>query len=119
MASGRRQLDGDVFIGFEEFNEVCRYLIVKDVEHRSQSCRLQLLDDFRDGLDLAGLLSVFHGFCEHMIGVVIVSAEDILVSLGGWDKKPTGGVCVHFSRCLLKGKVKICGSLFYGRWVIA
>ena len=25
--------------------------------------------------------SVFHGFCKHMIGVVVVSTEDILISL--------------------------------------
>ena len=61
---------------------------------------------------LAGLFSVFHGFCEHMIGVVVVSAEDILVSLGGWDEKPAAGVCVYFPRCFLTGKVKIRGLLF-------
>ena len=105
MASGGRQLVSDVFIGFEEFNEVCRYLIVEDVERRLQSCRLHILDYCRDGLDLTGHFSVLHGFCEYMIGVVIVSAEDILISLGGWDKKPTGGVSVHFPCCLLTGKV--------------
>ena len=48
-----------------------------------RSPRLQIFDDCRDGLDLAGLFSVFHGFCKHMIGVVVVSAENVLVSLGG------------------------------------
>ena len=47
--------------------------------------------------------SVFHGFCEHMIGVIVISAEDELVSLGGWDKERTGGFCVCFSRCFLTG----------------
>ena len=47
-----------------------------------------------------------------MIGVVVIFAEDVLVSLGGWDKEPTGGVRVYFSRCFLTDKVKICGSLF-------
>ena len=119
MASGKRQRDGDAFNGFDEINEVCRYLIVEDVERRSQSCRLQLSDDCRDGLDLAGIFSVFHWFCKHVIGVIIVSAEGILVSLGGWYKKPTGGIRVHFSRCLLTGKLKVCGSLFDWRWAIA
>ena len=82
------------------------------MERRSQSCRLNILDDCCDGLGLAGLFSVFHGFCEHMIGVVVVSAEDVLVSLGGWDKEPTGGVRVYFSCCFLTGKIKIRGSLF-------
>ena len=54
-----------------------------------------------------------------MIGVVIVSVEDILVLLGIWDKKPTGGVRVHFHGCLLTGKVKVCGYLFNWRWAIA
>ena len=89
------------------------------MERGSQSCRIELSDDCCDGLDLAGLFSVFHGFCKHVIGVVIVSTEDILVSLGGWDKKLTGGVRVHFSRCLLKGRLKVCGSLFDWRWAIA
>ena len=31
-----------------------------------------------------------------MIGVVVISAEDVLVSHGGWDKEPTGGVRVYF-----------------------
>ena len=39
--------------------------------------------------------SFFHGFCEHMIGVVVISAEDVLVSLGGWDKEPTSGIRVY------------------------
>ena len=82
------------------------------MKRKSQSCRLKLSDYFCDGLDLAGFFSVFRGFCEHMIGVVVVSAEDILVPLGGWDKKPTGGVRVKFTLCLLTGKVKTCGSLF-------
>ena len=56
--------------------------------------------------DLAGIFPVFHGFCEHMVGVVAVSADDVPVSLGGWDKKPTGGVRAHFTRCLLTGKIK-------------
>ena len=89
------------------------------MERRSQSCRLQLSDDCRDGLELAGLFSVFHGFYKHMIGVVIVSAEDTLVSLGGCDKKPTGGVSVYFPLCLLTGKVEIFGSLLDGRQIIA
>ena len=63
--------------------------------------------------------SVFHGFCAHIIGVVVVSTEDILVSLGGWDKKLAGGVPVYFSRCFLTGKAKIRGSLFDWRWAIA
>ena len=41
-----------------------------------------------------------------MVGVVAVSADDVPVSLGGWDKKPTGGVRAHFTRCLLTGKIK-------------
>ena len=45
--------------------------------------------------------------------------KDVLVSLGGWDKKPTGGVRVYFSCCFLTGKVKIRGSLFDWRWAIA
>ena len=48
----------------------------------SQSCRLEISGDCRDGLDLAGLFSVFYGFCEHMIGFVVLSAEDVLLSLG-------------------------------------
>ena len=47
-----------------------------------------------------------------MIGVVVISAEDVLVSLGGRDKEPTGGVRVYFSRCFLAVEVKIHGSLF-------
>ena len=89
------------------------------MERRSQSCHLDFLEGCRDGLDLAGFFSVFHGFCEHMIGVVVVSAENVLVSLGGWDKEPTGGVRVYFSRCFLTGKVKIRGSLFDWRGAIA
>ena len=70
-------------------------------------------------MDLIWLnFSVFHGFCEHMIGVVVVSAEDVLVFLGGWDKEPTGGVRVYFSCCFLTGKVKIRGSLFDWRGAI-
>ena len=61
MASGGRQLNGDVFIVFEEGNEVCWYFIVEDVESRSQYFRLQLFDDFRDSLDLAGLFLFFMG----------------------------------------------------------
>ena len=88
------------------------------MEIRPQSCRLQLSDDCCDGLDLARLFSVFLGFCEHMILIVIVSAEDIIVALGGWDKKPTSRFSVHFPRCVMTGKVEICGSLFDGRRVI-
>ena len=65
------------------------------MEGRLQSCRPKLSDDCCDGLDLAGLFSVFHGFYEHTIGFVVVSADDVLVSLGGWDKEPTGGVRVY------------------------
>ena len=65
------------------------------MEGRSQSCRLKLSDDCCDGLDLAGFFPIFHGFCEQMIGVVVISAEDALVSLGGWDKEPTRGVRVY------------------------
>ena len=54
-----------------------------------------------------------------MIGVVVVSAEDVLVFLGGWDKEPTGGVRVKFSRGFLPGEVKNCGSLFNWRGAIA
>ena len=54
-----------------------------------------------------------------MIGVVVISAEDVLVSLGGWDKEPTGGVRVNFPRGFLAGEVKICGSLFNWRGAIA
>ena len=64
---------------------------------------LTFLMIFCDGLDLAGFFPVFHGFCEHMIGVVVISAEDVLVSLGGWDKEPTGGVRVNFPCCFLAG----------------
>ena len=119
MVFGGRQLDGYFFVGFEEFKEVCRDLIAEDVEGRSQSCRLKLPDDCCDGLDLAGFFPVFHGFCKHMIGVVVISAEDVLVSLGGWDKEPTGGVRVNFPCCFLAGKVKFCGSLFDWSGVIA
>ena len=66
------------------------------MEVRSQSFRLKLPDDCCDGLDLAGFFPIFHGFCEHMIGVVVISAEDALVSLVGWEKEPTGGVRVYF-----------------------
>ena len=72
---------------------------------RSQSCRLQLFDDCRDGLDLTGLFPILNGFCEHMIGIIVLSAEDIPVSLGGWDKKPTGGISVHLYRFLMTGKI--------------
>ena len=54
-----------------------------------------------------------------MIGVVVISAEDVLVSIGGWDKEPTGGIRVYFPRCFLEGEVKICGSLFDWRGAIA
>ena len=54
-----------------------------------------------------------------MIGVVVISVEDVLVSLGGWDKEPTGGVCVKFPRGFLAGEVKICCSLFNLRGAIA
>ena len=47
-----------------------------------------------------------------MIGVVVISAEDVLVYLGGWDKEPTSGFRVYFSRFFLEVKVKILGSLF-------
>ena len=79
----------------------------------------QIFVDCRDSLDLAGFFSVFHRFYEHMIGVIVVSAEDVLVSLGGWDKEPTGGVRVYFSHCFLTGEVKIRGSLFDWRGAIA
>ena len=78
----------------------------------SKSCRHKLPDDCCDGLDLAGFFPVFHGFCEHMIGVVVISAEDVLVYLGGWDKEPTSGFRVYFSHCFLTGEVKIRGSMF-------
>ena len=89
------------------------------MEGRSQSCGLKFPDNCCDGLDLAGFFSVFHGFCEHMIGVVVISAEDVLVSLGGWDKEPTGGVRVNFPRCFLAGEVTFFGSLLYWRGAIA
>ena len=89
------------------------------MERRLQSCRLQLFDDFRDGLDLAGFFSVFHGFCEHMIGVVFVSADDVLVSLCGWDKEKSSGVRVKFPRGFLTGEVKNSGSLFDWRGAIS
>ena len=54
-----------------------------------------------------------------MIGVVVISAEDVLVSLGGWYKEPTGGVRVYFSCCFLSGEVKIRGSLFDWHGAIA
>ena len=54
-----------------------------------------------------------------MVGVVVISAEDVLVSLGGWEKKPASGVRVYFSCCFLAGKVKIRGSLFDWRGAIA
>ena len=54
-----------------------------------------------------------------MIGDVVVSVEDVLVSLGGQDKEPTGGVRVYFPRCFLAGKVKMCGLLFDWRGAIA
>ena len=54
-----------------------------------------------------------------MIGVVVISAEDVLVSLGRWDKEPTDGIRVNFPRGFLAGEVKICGSLFYFRGSIA
>ena len=54
-----------------------------------------------------------------MIGVVVISAEDVLVSLGGWDKETSGGVRVNFPCGFLAGEVKICGSLFNWRGAIA
>ena len=85
----------------------------------SQSCCLKFPDDCCDGLDLAGFFPIFHGFCEQMIGVIVISAEDVLVSLGGWDKEPAGGVRVYFPRCFLAGEVKIRGLLFDWRGAIA
>ena len=61
MASGWRQLNGDVFIRFEEGNAVCGNLIIEDMKSRSHSLRLQLFDDCRDGLDLDGLFLFFVG----------------------------------------------------------
>ena len=84
----------------------------RGLERGLQSCRLEISYYCHDNLDLAGIFSVFHGFCKHMIGVVVVSADDILVSLVGRDKKPAGGVSVYFSCRFLTGKVKIRGSLF-------
>ena len=89
------------------------------MKSRSQSRRLQIFDDCRDGLDLTGLFTILHGFCALMIGIIFVSAEDILVALGGWDKKPTGGISVHLSSCLMTGKIEVSHSLFDGRRVIA
>ena len=66
------------------------------MKSRSQSRRLQIFDDFCDSLDLTGLFPILRGFYEHMIGIIVVSAEDILVDLGGWDKEPTGGISVNF-----------------------
>ena len=54
-----------------------------------------------------------------MIGVVVISAEDVLVSLGGWDKEPTGGVRVNFLRGYLIGEGNICGSLLNWHGAIA
>ena len=54
-----------------------------------------------------------------MIGVIIVSVEDVLVALGGWDKKPTGGISVHLSCCLITGKMEVSRPLFNWRRVIA
>ena len=84
-----------------------------------QSCCLQPFDDFCDGLDLTGLFPVLSGFCKHMIGVIIVSAEDVLVALGGWDKKPIGGISLHISCCLITGKIEVIRPLFNWRRVIA
>ena len=53
-----------------------------------------------------------------MIVVVVVYAEDVIVSLGGWDKEPTSGVRVYFSCCFLTGEVKIRGLLFDWRGAI-
>ena len=89
------------------------------MKSRSQSCRLQIFDDFCDGLYLTGIFPILSGFLEHMIGIIVVSAEDIFVALGGWDKKPTGGISVHISRCFVTDKMEVSRSLFYGRWVIA
>ena len=63
--------------------------------------------------------SVFRGLCEHVIGVVVVSTEGVLVSVDVWDKEPTGGVCVYFSRCFLTGEVKFCALLFDWRRAIS
>ena len=93
--------------------------MVEDVEGRLHSCGLSFPDDCCDGLDFAGFFPVFHGFCEHMIGVVVISTEDVLVSLGGWDKEPSGGVRVKFPRGFFSGEVKICSSLFNLRGAIA
>ena len=65
------------------------------MEGTSQYCHLKLPDDCCDSLDLAGFFPVFNGLFEHMIGVVVISVEDALVSLGGWEKEPTGGVRVY------------------------
>ena len=72
-----------------------------------------------EGLYLTGLFPILHGFCEHMIGIIVVSTEDIFVALGGWDKKPTGGISAHLSRCFMIGKIEVSRSLFYGRRVIS
>ena len=85
----------------------------------SQSCHLQLFDDCCDGLDLTGLFPVLRGFCEHMIGVIIISAEDILAALCGLDKKPTGGISVHISCFLVTGKIEVSHPLFNWRRLIA
>ena len=77
------------------------------MKSRSQSCRLQIFDDCCNGHDLTGLFPILHGFWEHMIGIIVLSAEDIPVSLGGWDKKLIGGISVHLSRCLMIGKIEV------------
>ena len=77
------------------------------MKSRSQSLRLQLFYDFHDGLYLTNLFPILHGFCEHMIGIIAVSAEDIFVVLGGWDKKPTGEISVHLSCCFITGKIEV------------
>ena len=85
----------------------------------SQSCRLQIFDDCCDSLDLTGLFTVIYGFCEHMIGVITVFTDDVLVALGGWEKKPTGGISVNLSCCLMTGKIEVSRPLLNWRRVIA
>ena len=89
------------------------------MKSRPQSRCLQLFDDCSYGLDLTGLFPILHGFCEHVIEIIVVSAEDILVALGGWDKKPTGGISLHLSRCLVTVKIEVSRSLLDGRRLIA
>ena len=88
------------------------------MKSRSQSRRLQIFDDCHDGLYLTGIFSILRVFCKHMIGIIVISAEDILVALGGWDNKPTGGISVNFPRCFMTGKLEIGSWLFDRRRVI-